>query len=774
METAKLLYEAVVVFAPPPELTTSEWADEYRYVASGPFPGKWRTDRAPQSIEPMDATSDPTIEGLVIVKPTRSSGTEIINNCIGRRVHLDPCDILYVQSTDEIADKYSNEVLMKRVVNPTPVLRDRISNRIRGRRATETIDRKNYPGGTLHMIGAKSPHKFTMVDYKLVIFDDVAKYEKIKSGDPLELGIGRTKGIWDRLIIMVSNPGEDGSCPLQPYFNLTDQRHRYVPCPRCGQFQVMKFGGHDTEYGLKWNDIGDVWYQCEHCKGRIEEHEKTTMDKMGEWRPHNLSASGKWRGYKLNPFLTSWQPWKTELVDRWLAARSAEHFDPSKVKTFITERLGDWYKPRAQDKISVQDLYARREEYPADVPRGALIITIGADVQADRIEAKAIGWGRDFEHWVIEKKVIYGNPIERDVWADLDKFLLKTWRHEDGIELSSSCSFVDSGDGNLTQKIYEFTTAREVRNVFSSKGETQRGKAVLSRWSVVNNKQTKLAFVGTDSAKDLIYSWLALKEPAQGYCHFPLSTDENDLKQLLSEYKMDGKWVQKQGVRNEDLDCHVYSLSALMSLKPDWDEIERNMGSDSYAYRIFTNYDPICHLDTKAAVDFTKPIVVCISFSRDVCTWVLLQAEDKKIIVFDNLTMRGADTMRMGQMLRRRYEAEIKVGAQFIIYGPEADRSEYALLAELGFRRQKVNRNADARSSINAIVGMLEGTHVKLTIHPRCVMLRKDLELCAWLDTGAGIDQASGRGYAVTALGNYIGCEHPVRLYKPSGKKFYK
>lgn len=774
MEASELIHEAVSVFAPPPALTTSQWADEFRYVASGPFPGKWRTDRAPQSTEPMDATSDPSIEGLVIVKPTRSSGTEIINNLIGRRIHLDPCDILYVQSTDEIADKYSNEVLMKRVVQPTPELRDRISNRIRGRKATETIDRKNYPGGTLHMIGAKSPHKFTMVDYKVVIFDDVAKYEKIKSGDPLELGIGRTKGIWDRLIVMVSNPGEDGICPLRPYFDLTDQRHRYVPCPRCGGFQIMKFGGPDTDYGLKWKD-GAVWYQCEHCRGRIEEHEKTDMDRAGAWRAHNLDASPRWRGYKLNPFLTSWQPWKTELVDRWLAARSAEHFDPSKVKTFITERLGDWYKPREKDKISSSELYDRREDYPADVPRGTLVITIGADVQADRVEAKAVGWGRDYEHWVVEKKVIYGNPVERAVWDDLDKFLLKTWRHEDGMEMSCSRVLIDSGDGNLTQKVYEFTTPREVRNVFSSKGENQRGKAVLSRWSAVNNKQTKLALVGTDSAKDLIYSWLALREPGPGYCHFPTSTEEGDIKQLLGEYKMDGKWVQKLGVRNEDLDCHVYALAGLMSLKPDWDELEKNMGADSYAYRIFTGYDPARHLDPKVALNPQISVIVCVSFERDNCTWLLAQSDGKIIKVADDITMRGADTVRMGQMLRRKYETEIKAGTQFIVYGPEADRSEYALLSELGFRRQKVNKNADIRASMNAIAAVLEGTTVKLAIHPRCVMLRKDLELCAWMDTGAGIDQASGRGHAVTSLGNYIGVEHPLRLYKMNtARKFYK
>lgn len=773
MEAVKVLIEAVQTFAPPPELTTSAWADEYRSVASGPFPGKWRTDRAPQSKEPMDATSDPEVEGLVVVKPTRSSGTEIINNHIGRRIHIDPCDILYVQSTDEIADKYSNEVLMKRVVHPTQVLLERISNRIRGRKASETIDRKNFPGGTLHMIGAKSPHKFTMVDYKDVIFDDVAKYEKIKSGDPLELGIGRTKGIMDRKILMVSNPGEDGKCPLQPYFLMTDQRHRYVPCPRCGAFQILKFGGKDEDYGLKWN-TEEVWYICEHCHGRIEEYEKVEMDRNGEWRPHNPNPTPRWRGYKLNPFLTAWQSWRTELVARFLASKSS----PDKLKTFITEYLGEWYKPQRKEGVTWKALYDRRAEFPAEVPVGVLIITIGADVQADRLEAKAIGWGREREHWVIEKKVFYGNPFEQDVWDDLDRFLQKTWRHESGIELTCTRAFIDSSDGNLTQKVYDFTTPREVRGVFSSKGESQRGKAVFSRWTAVNNKQTKLAYVGTDSGKSLLYSWLALKEPGPGYCHLPMSVEEADLKQLLSEYKDDdGVWHLKPAHRNEDLDCHNYAFGALESLKPDWDELEKNMGSDRYAYRVFTGYNPPKHLDPKIEMNPKQPIIVCVSFDRDTCTWMLAQSDGRAVKVFDDITMRGADTVRMGQQMRKRYEAQIKAGVQFLVYGPEADKSEYALLSDLGFRRQIINRNGDIRASMNAISAMLEGAQgeVRLSLHPRCTMLKKDFELCAWKEDGSDIDRASGRGYAVTALGHYIGCEFPLKLHRPnSAKRFYK
>lgn len=43
----KTISRALQRLRPPPKLTVSEWADEYRYLSpeSSAEPGKWRTDR---------------------------------------------------------------------------------------------------------------------------------------------------------------------------------------------------------------------------------------------------------------------------------------------------------------------------------------------------------------------------------------------------------------------------------------------------------------------------------------------------------------------------------------------------------------------------------------------------------------------------------------------------------------------------------------------------------------------------------------------------------
>jgi hypothetical protein len=261
--------------------------------------------------------------------------------------------------------------------------------------------------------------------------------------------------------------------------------------------------------------------------------------------------------------------------------------------------------------------------------------------------------------------------------------------------------------------------------------------------------------------------------------HFPDTLDdEAHFKQLTAEYQDDrGRWQLKHGRRNEGLDIHVYAMSALQSLDPDWDELERNIGIDNYAYKVFTSYNPAKHYAPDYEIAIDKPIIICVTFSTDVCVWVLAQTDGMNVKVFDEIVLRGADTTRMGRELRKRYAAQFREGQEFIIYGPEADRSEYALLSELGLRRQRIDRKSDIKARMNAIANMLEDKDGKarLTFHPRCGMLRKDFEMCAWREDGMDIDSANGRGYAVNALGHFINCEWPLRSARPNpSRRFYK
>jgi phage terminase large subunit GpA-like protein len=64
------LEEAIrTALKPPPRLTVSEWADQYRELSSesSAEAGKWSTSRAEYQRGMMDAISDPDIENIVLM-----------------------------------------------------------------------------------------------------------------------------------------------------------------------------------------------------------------------------------------------------------------------------------------------------------------------------------------------------------------------------------------------------------------------------------------------------------------------------------------------------------------------------------------------------------------------------------------------------------------------------------------------------------------------------------------------------------------------------------
>jgi phage terminase large subunit GpA-like protein len=78
-------YEALEVFAPPPDLTVSQWADSERRLSpeSSSEPGQWSTDRAPYQREIMDSVKDPELDEICLMTSAQVGKTEMINNVVG-------------------------------------------------------------------------------------------------------------------------------------------------------------------------------------------------------------------------------------------------------------------------------------------------------------------------------------------------------------------------------------------------------------------------------------------------------------------------------------------------------------------------------------------------------------------------------------------------------------------------------------------------------------------------------------------------------------------
>ncbi|GHV19069.1 hypothetical protein FACS18949_06590 [Clostridia bacterium] len=117
---------------PPPDITISEWADRYRIISAGSaLPGRWDTNNTPYLREIMDAISDTSVEKVVLMCAAQLGKTMgCILNSIGYYMHLEPCPIMVVQPTVDMAQSFSKEKLAPMLAD-TPILRGRTTDKKR-------------------------------------------------------------------------------------------------------------------------------------------------------------------------------------------------------------------------------------------------------------------------------------------------------------------------------------------------------------------------------------------------------------------------------------------------------------------------------------------------------------------------------------------------------------------------------------------------------------------------------------------------------------------
>jgi phage terminase large subunit GpA-like protein len=203
------------------------------------------------------------------------------------------------------------------------------------------------------------------------------------------------------------------------------------------------------------------------------------------------------------------------------------------------------------------------------------VLTAGVDVQGDRIEVQILGWGRDEEAWVIDYRVLWGDPSGPRLWSDLDMVLQATFPHPAGLDLPVRAAAIDTG-GHHTKMAYEFCRTRLARRIWAIKGRGGPGIPVWPRRPTRTNKgKIPLFIVGVDAVKDAVYARLRLTEPGPGAIHFPRRLDADYFRQLTAERVVTRfergrpirSWQPKRdGERNEALDTFVYAHAALHGL----------------------------------------------------------------------------------------------------------------------------------------------------------------------------------------------------------------
>ena len=558
---------------PRPRVSVSQWADGNIILTSkqsGEY-GPWRTSRNPLVREIQDCFSpDSKVREVVLMVAAQLFKTSAIVNILAANMKQSPAPMMVMNPTLEATVAWKAQ-RWNPIMQDTPAIRDLIGG-LRMRDAANRQDMIDFPGGILFFSSGNSPNSYAGKSVKIMVMDDLDRFpqEIAGEGDPIFLARQRLSSFRRAKLLLASTPTETETSHIWHAWQSSDQRRAWVPCPHCGEYQPLEWGGKDIAYGLKWDKgLTEAGYVCRHCGSYIAERNKPEMLANHQWRPAHPEVSR--RGYTASKLYSpiglgpSW----LELARQWHDAiqSTATH------QAFVNTVLGEPWTARGEE-ITSAALLSRLETYDPDEMRElGYVLTAGIDVQKSRIEASLYWVGPDEECWYLTHIIEEGDTAGAEPWDALEDTLA---------ELRPDCGGVDTGYN--TDQAAAF--CNRFRNFYPLKGIEGRGKTLIeddaARKMRLRRKKKKgfsPHLVSNQAGMALITRCLKLTPPeldsdgklcaTPGYIHFPVANcfDAEFFDQLtsnkLEEKKVRGKTIYEWRERkpNEAYDCWKYGLA---------------------------------------------------------------------------------------------------------------------------------------------------------------------------------------------------------------------
>lgn len=590
--------KAQEVIKPKPLITVSQWADAERFLSPEDSmkalleDPKWTHDGFEYLKGFQDAFNDPLVKRITAMKSGQTGFTQGMLNMIGWAINNAPGPMLILYPIEGSAKKF-----VKRKFDPmirdTPSLRNRISDAVKRDGNNSTFE-KTYPGGFASILSAMSVNNLAQQSIMYLFVDELDRIARTagQEGDTLDIVRKRLQGFLEvSKEVNISTPTLSSTSRIAAEYELSNKQKYFVPCVHCGEFQILKFAQLKGWHKGKGVYIPEeTYYECEFCKKELYEKDKYIMNKYGKWiaeKPDVISHAGFW----INELYSTISTWKY-VIEQFIPAKE----NPFKLQVFVNTVLGETFEDNVVE-IPSNALMARAENYDAlNIPDNVLVLTCGTDLQKDRAEVTLVGWGLGEESWVIEHQIFYGNPElpydpseENNLYYRLEQYYETKFLHSSGIYLRIQAAGIDTGYATTTAQKFIKKMNRKGKNwIFALQGDKgKEGAPVLNRGSINNKARVKQFTVGTYTAKNIIYSRLAVDEYGPGYIHFPNTLDEEWYKQLTAEkkrpvyekgVKVRDEWV-KIRARNEALDNMGYALAGLDFLNVNLTAVHRNFSA---------------------------------------------------------------------------------------------------------------------------------------------------------------------------------------------------
>ncbi len=582
---------------PDPKIGLYEYSNTYRYLSStGAIEhGKYDMDRIPCLVEIAELLSpENETQEIYLCKGVQIGSTELGNNALLMYAHLYHRPVMGMLPTKDLATRHAKKKFWSGI-NASPDIKKffyPIKNGVQN--VSSTLNIKSS-GGEIDWLWSESKNNYASSTYQFVLASDIDRYpdDVEGEGDPIVLLKKRmTTAGRSKKFFVESSPTKKGKSKIYAETLNGDQNRLHMHCPRCNEMIYFIKDGFVFDYDREnYTLIGDVKYSCSKCGGLIEDWEKHEMmsPKNGsKLIPLNPNFDNRFRKTIFMPsYYSPFVSWNEIFTEYITALRDVEQKGKHlKMKVWTNTIDASEYDDGTGAKeidVSIQDLIDKCEEY-VKVPNDVVMLSAGVDTQNNRFEATVLGWKNNREKYVIGHFVSGGDPKFKETQEILDYLLFdQLFEREDGKLMNIFCSAMDTGGGR-TDTVYEYCRKRKGKPLYAIKG----GKSIddplvkgVSSVKTKSNKDLSLYVLGVNSGKDDVISDVIDEDST--YLHFPQNikryikgstkvekngveldmSDEHYFTQLTAEsIDENGRWVNKQKLPNEAIDCLVYANAA--------------------------------------------------------------------------------------------------------------------------------------------------------------------------------------------------------------------
>ena len=447
----------------------------------------------------------------------------------------------------------------------------------------------------------------------LIIFDefDECPLEIKDQGNVASIIEGRTMGTTFYKLVFISTPTRQESSQIYQQFIMGDQRLYHVPCPNCGEMQVMEIKSRTMNHGFKFSvqtgkngekevDPKSLRYKCISCPDEFVESCKPKIMLEGEWRAnwHNTEhkpVSSLHKSYQVGGLMSPTITWK----------RMADEFKKSDFgknipiyKNFTINYRGEPYS-QVKRKQNYEMFKSQALDYELgtcpELDNHSLILLGGVDVQGDRLELAVYGFHYNMKMYLIDYQVFWGDTefLTDDCYKNLLRYILNKTYTINGKKKNIVQVGVDCGHDPVYQRTKDWGAKGETIISFCAESagvcvpirgvpKQSQNNNVLQRVGTrrkLSKKQTKRSVrfnVFSSTVKDYLYQ-KADNSKGQASIFFPKwANKENEIilddwyfqSFCSEEYKVgkNGKWGWEVVFRrNEMLDCTVYAVAIYYS-----------------------------------------------------------------------------------------------------------------------------------------------------------------------------------------------------------------